>query len=410
MMGRVKPENMNKPATPKQKLVLFKSTKLRWTQTDITMGDASEIIGTIKEGDPYHALSMIQKYFPDFTGNEFIPSSPMGEMKPDVKPEPEPEAKPDEAEASEPEIKTPMSTKKLDDILGMLNDTLVKEIKGEIETIAKGIAKKYSKPAKPTFPGPTGVDYIKPRVWDRVYAWMQCNNILLTGPAGCGKTLMCSELAKAQNLPYYALSCAGGMRYSQLIGTKELVVNADGNQVTKFVPSRFLEVIQEPGITLLDEVFAIDPDALQGLNGILDYGTRGIRTPDGNFIKVHPEHKLMAAANTNGRSVSRKYTAPQIQDASVLSRFLTVPMDYDLTVESKILVNAKIPEDARDKLANTVGTLRSAIKTHQIGVDIGTREITSAIRAYQALPDIDLAIEAAFLSKFSDAERAKLNM
>lgn len=407
MARKLNPKNRKDPATPKQTFLLFQKTKLRWKGTPITKGEASDIIDAIMNGRYGEAEAGVQQYFPDFTWGDDMPKPKEKEKElteeiVEIAEELEGEDEtPAEAET------TPATTKKLDEILGLLNEGLVKDIKAEIQTIAEGIAKKF-KEGKPSTPNPTSVEYIKPKIWDRVYSLMQSNNILLFGPAGCGKTLMCRELAQAQNTPFYSLSCAGGMRYSQLIGTKELIVDENGNQVTRFIPSKFLEVIQEPGVTLLDEVFAIDPDALQGLNGILDYGTRGIRTPDGRFIKVHPEHKILAAANTNGRSVSRKYTAPQAQDGSVLSRFLSFKMDYDRNVEAKILANSGLKEKQRMELGDALSNLRGAIKTHQIPVDLGTRDLTSAIRAVKAYPDVKTAIETAFLGKLSEAERAKV--
>ncbi len=418
MARKVKPENRNKPATPKQTFLLFQKTKLRWKGTPVSKGEASDIIDAIMNERWTEARVLVRRYFPDFEW-ETKPKKPLEKIK-EKEPqeeetpildeieeiaeelEPEPEPEPEEVETETP----PQTTKRLDEILGLLNEGLVKDIKTEIQTIAEGIAETFKK-KETEIPDPTDIEYIKPKIWDKVYSLMKSNNVLLFGPAGCGKTLMCRELAKAQNTPFYSLSCAGGMRYSQLIGKTELVVE-DGMQVTRFVPSRFLEVIQEPGVSLLDEVFAIDPDALQGLNGILDYGTRGIRCPDGTFITVHPEHKIIAAANTNGRSVSRKYTAPQAQDLSVLSRFLSFKMDYDKSVEGKLLAGSGLDDKQKIALGDALTNIRGAIKTHQIPVDLGTRDLTSAIRALKAYPDTKTAIETAFLGKFSDAERAKV--
>ncbi len=325
--------------------------------------------------------------------------------------EPAPEPK------EEPAPVIPTTTKGLDDIMSLFNETIQGSLRKEIDALAKDIAKKLAEampkpePPKPEgAPDPKDLEYIKPAIWDRVYAFLKSNNILVFGPAGCGKTLMARQLAAAYDEPFYAISCSGGMRYSQLIGGTQLTVGKDGKQVTKFVPSKLLERMQEPGVTLLDEIFSIDPEAAQGLNGLLDYGTRSITVPDGTTYKVHPKHKFIACANTNGRTVSRTYTAPQMQDGSLLSRFLKVKMDYDENVEAMLLEKAKIPKKAQSYFKRSLDKLRGTIRQAQMPLDVGTRELTSAIRAYKALPDEKVAFEAAFLNGLSETERAKVGM
>lgn len=97
------------------------------------------------------------------------------------------------------------------------------------------------------------------KVAEGLYAVAQRNalrgvNTLLLGPTGVGKTELVANLAKELGLPLTIFDM-GTMSdpIMSLVGT-HVIKMEDGKTTSHFAKSRFSEVIQQPGIILLDEL------------------------------------------------------------------------------------------------------------------------------------------------------------
>ncbi|MFP3869033.1 MAG: AAA family ATPase [Desulfobacteraceae bacterium] len=251
---------------------------------------------------------------------------------------------------------------------------------------------------------PKGAEaYIRPEVFDEVLVLAKGGiNVLLFGPAGCGKSRLAAEVARELETGFFAMSFSGGIRYAQAFGGVQLV-----NGHTEWVPSPLLKAIQKPGVVFLDEIFAADPEILLGLNSLLEPGCRAIETPGGRF-EVHPDCRFIAAANSAGRSVNRQYTGVQRADDSLLDRFLAVNMDYDPRVEAAILAKMDLGSDERGFLIQGLTALRHKVEANNIPFDPSTRRLINAAKAFKAGLNLNRAFELAFLSTLSKAERARL--
>jgi len=278
----------------------------------------------------------------------------------------------------------------VDDLLAKLKDALTE--------------KQEPVPAIPDIK--TAVGYTKPEIFDEVSAFVNSGiNVLLTGPAGCGKSRMIKEIADSMETPFFTLSLSGGMRYAQVFGGTQIQENGS----SAWVPSQLLNAVQDAGIVLLDEIFAADHNIAIGLNSLLEPDTRSITTPIGQ-INVHEDCRFVGAANTVGRSVSRQYTGATRCDDSLLDRFLTVPMDYSTKVESKILSRALPETGDRKWFKSTIKSLRSQVKQHNIPFDPSTRRLINSVKAFGCGVTRERAFEVAFLSGMSTAERGKINL
>jgi MoxR-like ATPase len=261
-------------------------------------------------------------------------------------------------------------------------------------------------PGFPMIPeAPVVGEYIKPKCYDEIYHLVRSRvNVLLTGPAGCGKSRMAEEIAKGLEVDFHAISFSGGMRYAQVFGTTQL---KDGESEWK--PAELLEAIQKPGVILLDEVFAGDPDVLLGVNSMLEPNSRKILTPIGE-IAVHDECRFIGAANTSGRTISRQYTGAQRSDDSLLDRFVQENVDYEPKTERKILEKLGVEMTTAELLAEKLRDLREKIKSSNIPFDASTRRLISAARIKLSGIDTQRAFSLAFLNGLSKAERAKVGM
>lgn len=174
-------------------------------------------------------------------------------------------------------------------------------------------------------------------------------NILLVGPAGCGKTHLGFTVAKALNLPFSSQSCSAGVSESVFSGWL-LPVGASGK--FEYVQSEFVRMYENGGVFLFDEIDAADANVLLFLNQALANG--GFTLPqryEKPFVKKHPDFIAIAAANTYGTGGNITYAGRNLLDGASMDRFRAgvVTMGYsekieEQTVDSELL---KIGRDLR---------------------------------------------------------------
>jgi len=148
-------------------------------------------------------------------------------------------------------------------------------------------------------------------------------NIMMTGPAGCGKTMAAKSLVNSLDRPdfYFNLGATQDPR-STLIGNTHF----DKDRGTFFSRSLFVEAIQTPNsVILLDELSRAHPDAWNILMTVLDYGQRYLRLDESDgsdTIKVADGVTFVATAN-----IGNEYTSTRVMDKALMDRFTIVEMD-----------------------------------------------------------------------------------
>ena len=157
-------------------------------------------------------------------------------------------------------------------------------------------------------------------------------NIMMTGQAGCGKTLAAKSLVNALDRPnfYFNLGATQDPR-ATLIGNTHF----DKSKGTYFSESLFVKAIQTPNaVILMDELTRAHPDAWNILMTVLDQGQRYIRLDEADgqaTIKVADGVCFVATAN-----IGNEYTATRQLDKALLDRFTVIEMD-SLTDEEEHL-------------------------------------------------------------------------
>src|SRR6056300_2016560 len=152
---------------------------------------------------------------------------------------------------------------------------------------------------------------------------VRAKNIMMTGPAGCGKTMAAKSLVKALDRPdfYFNLGATQDPR-ATLIGNTQF----DKNEGTYFSESSFVKAIKTPNaVILLDELSRAHPDAWNILMTVLDQGQRYLRLDEAEgspIVKVADGVTFIATAN-----IGNEYTSTRVMDRAILDRFVTIEMD-----------------------------------------------------------------------------------
>jgi len=199
-------------------------------------------------------------------------------------------------------------------------------------------------------------------------------NIMMTGPAGCGKTMAAKALVNSLDRPdfYFNLGATQDPR-ATLIGN----VSFDKNKGTFFSESVFVKAIQTPNaVILLDELSRAHPDAWNILMTVLDYGQRYLRLDeqDGqSTIKVAEGVTFVATAN-----IGNEYTSTRVMDKALMDRFTIVEMDVLNESEENELLTYMFPNVDGTTISNVakIASLtrnESNSDTARIGSGVSTR-------------------------------------
>ena len=204
-------------------------------------------------------------------------------------------------------------------------------------------------------------------------------NIMMTGPAGCGKTMAAKSLVAAMDRPDY---------YFNLGATQDpratLIGNTHFNKETGtyFTESTFVKAIQTPdAVILLDELSRAHPDAWNILMTVLDETQRYLRLDEAEgqaTIKVAPGVTFVATAN-----VGNEYTATRVMDRALVDRFTNIEMDVLNKDQEAGLLKALYPNVDKDVLDNlaelsNITRVESANDEGKLSTHVSTRTSVEA--------------------------------
>ena len=199
-------------------------------------------------------------------------------------------------------------------------------------------------------------------------------NIMMTGPAGCGKTLAAKSLINGLDRPnfYFNLGATQDPR-ATLIGN----VHFEKSKGTYFSESLFVKAIQTPNaIILMDELTRAHPDAWNILMTVLYQGQRYLRLDEADgqaTIKVAEGVCFVATAN-----IGNEYTATRQLDKALMDRFVTIEMDTLTDEQEHGLLTYLYPTVDVDTLKNVASIAfmtrsESLTDNPRIGSGVSTR-------------------------------------
>jgi len=200
--------------------------------------------------------------------------------------------------------------------------------------------------------------------------------LYLKGDTGTGKSFLARQLAEGLKLSFKYLPLTAGITEGKITGM--MLVNGD------FVKTDFLDIYENGGVMLFDEVDAADSNTLLTINNAIEEGSMPVpaRRDNPQAIK-HKDFHLVCAANTWGTGNEGDFHGREYQDKSFLNRFSAskLNVDYDKDLEEELLKDhaelrenlQRMRDNSRSKgleRAISTRTLRDAAKLMNIGFTI----------------------------------------
>ena len=219
-------------------------------------------------------------------------------------------------------------------------------------------------------------------------------NIMMTGMAGCGKTMAAKALVNSLDRPdfYFNLGATQDPR-ATLIGNTHF----DKKKGTYFSESLFVKALRTPNaVILLDELTRAHPDAWNILMTVLDYTQRYLRLDeqDGSeTVKVADGVTFVATAN-----IGNEYTATRQLDKALIDRFTTIEMDVLNKDEESDLLEYMYP-NVDPSLLKNVGEIASMTRNE---ANSQTARITSGISTRTSVEIAGLMFDGFSLEESAD--------
>lgn len=220
------------------------------------------------------------------------------------------------------------------------------------------------------------------------------DGLYVTGPTGSGKTSLLEQVASRLNWGVSAAIGHGRLEFNDLLGQYML---AEGGAM-KWIDGPLTLAVRHGHLFLINEIDAVDPAELIGLNDIVEGKPLAI-PQTGEVITPHPKFRLAATGNSTGAGdASGLYQGVLRQNIAFLDRFRLMEVDYpEPADELKLLANVAptMPVTVMESMVRVANEIRKVFVGGQEGagllsVTLSTRGLVrwaSLVATFKSAPN-----------------------
>jgi cobaltochelatase CobS len=231
-------------------------------------------------------------------------------------------------------------------------------------------------------------------------------NVLVVGPPGIGKTSMVRQLAVLCNQPLRRLPFNGELRVSDLVGSKELIVDpTSGQTITKWVNGPLVDAAERGHWALFDEFDAAPPPTSFIFHSLLERPRQLtlMARDGGKEVCFHKWFRVFATANTLGYGDdSGLYAGTAPMNEALLDRFgIVVRLDYpEPDAEMEILTKRTgITAGHAQKMVEIAAKVREAQRNQSTMVSLSPRRLVAWASKTVRLGSVNRAAQITVLNK-----------
>jgi cobaltochelatase CobS len=228
-------------------------------------------------------------------------------------------------------------------------------------------------------------------------------HVLFVGPAGTGKSRLAQELFR-DRAPL-RIDFSNGTEEEHIVGQNQLTVNAEGVQITEFVPAALAIAVRDGRPIIIEELDAATPGVQFCMHSVLNGDPLVVTCNGVEHINVTKGFQVIATANTIGLGDDTgMYPDTNFLNEAFRDRFgAIIPLWY-MPVEKETQVARKLTGAALEvvreivKLANLA---RDAMRGEKLFSTFSTRKVLRYCEQVVAGLARDKALKYAVLSKVS---------
>lgn len=251
------------------------------------------------------------------------------------KPEPEPKV-PKSEPVPEPETQPDPPAEEVEGVDGAIFDseTLLEFYEDEPEVIIQTVPEEPSEESKPAPTKQVSLKTIAERITQTkntskylpvaTYLLLRGYNVILEGDAGLGKTYLAECIAKVLDIELDIVPSP--QMASDVLGFANALGKYSGVAFTRGYENGGLILMDEPDRGVQEAIIAVN-SALA--NGFMDVPTKGT-------VYKNENTRIICAMNTNGMGATEEYNTAVKMDASFLSRFFVLKVEWEHDVAMKL--------------------------------------------------------------------------